>query len=201
MELSELTPATFSDFVRARGGQPLTIRYVHEKETMSANITPAHAVIPDEAGRPAVGMSLYMISAQSLPWSSASREGFEALLNAFRVVATGLWSIVERASSGDLSLAGVVGPIGLFGVVGNAAQSGFGNVLALAAFISVNLAVINLVPIPALDGGRLFLLGIETLMRREAPRLALQMLNAFGVILIMFLMITVTYNDIARLLG
>ena len=111
----------------------------------------------------------------------------------------GLWGIVERALAGDPSLAGVVGPIGLVGVVGNAAQSGFGNVLALAAFISVNLAIINLIPIPALDGGRLFLLGVETVLRREAPRLALQMLNAVGVLLIIFLMITVTYNDIARL--
>ena len=197
--LSEMSPTNFSDFVRTRGGKALTLTYLHEKETITTTITPAHAVIPDDAGRPAVGMALYMVSAQSLPWSEAAREGASALLNAFRVVGQGLWGIVERALAGDPSLAGVVGPIGLVGVVGNAAQSGFGNVLALAAFISVNLAIINLIPIPALDGGRLFLLGVETVIRREAPRLALQMLNAVGVLLIIFLMITVTYNDIARL--
>src|SRR3989344_3805874 len=199
--LSEMSPTNFSDFVRTRGGKALTLTYLHEKETITTTITPAHAVIPDDAGRPAVGMALYMVSAQSLPWGDAAREGASALLNAFRVVGQGLWGIVERALAGDPSLAGVVGPIGLVGVVGNAAQSGFGNVLALAAFISVNLAIINLIPIPALDGGRLFLLGVETVLRREAPRLFLQMLNAVGVLLIIFLMITVTYNDIARLLG
>ena len=75
-----------------------------------------------------------------------------------------------------------------------------GNVLALAAFISVNVAVVNLLPIPALDGGRLFLLGIEAAARRSAPRLAVQLLNTLGIALIVFLMITVTYHDIGRLL-
>ena len=86
-------------------------------------------------------------------------------------------------------------------MVGDAARTGLGEVFALAAFISVNLAIINLIPVPALDGGRLLVLGIEAAMRRSAPKLALQMLNALGVVLIIFLMITVTYQDITRLLS
>ncbi len=199
--LSEPTPTKVSDFVRTRGGKPLAITYVHAKETIRATITPAHAIIQGEAGRPAVGMALYMVSAQSLSLGAAAKEGSSALLNAFRLVGQGLWGMFDRAISGDPSLAGVVGPIGLVGIVKNAAQSGFGNILALAAFISVNLAVINLVPIPALDGGRLFLLGFETVIRREAPRLVLQFLNAIGVACIVLLMIIVTFNDISRLLG
>ncbi|MFA7309964.1 MAG: site-2 protease family protein, partial [Candidatus Paceibacterota bacterium] len=85
-------------------------------------------------------------------------------------------------------------------VVGEASRSGIGYVLSLAAFISVNLAVINLIPIPALDGGRILVVALEALLRRPAPRLAVQILNALGIALIIILMITVTYNDIARLL-
>ena len=97
------------------------------------------------------------------------------------------------------SIAGIVGPVGLAGVVSDAASHGLGNILALAGFISVNLAIINLIPIPALDGGRLLLLAVEAVRRRSAPRMAVQLLNVLGVALIALLMITVTYNDIARL--
>ena len=199
--LDEPTPAAFSDFIRARGGKPVTLSYVRAEGEMSATIVPAHAVIPDEAGRPAVGMALYLVSEQSLSWGAAAMEAFSALSNSFRAVAGGLLSIAERVVAGKPSLSGVVGPIGLVGVVGDAARSGVGNLLALAAFISVNLAIINLVPIPALDGGRLLLLGIEAAMRRSAPRLALHVMNALGVALIVFLMVSVTFNDIASLLA
>ena len=73
--------------------------------------------------------------------------------------------------------------------------------IKLAAFISVNLAIINLIPIPALDGGRLFVLMIEAFFRRGAPKLAVQVLNMVGVLAIATLMIFVTYHDIARLLA
>jgi regulator of sigma E protease len=75
-----------------------------------------------------------------------------------------------------------------------------GYVLSLAAFISLNLAVINLIPIPALDGGRLVVVVVESVLRRKAPRLAIQLLNTVGIALIVLLMIAVTYQDIARLL-
>ncbi len=71
--------------------------------------------------------------------------------------------------------------------------------LKLAAFISVNLAIINLIPIPALDGGRLFLLVIEAIMRRPASKLAVQILNTCGIAAVILLMVIVTFHDVARL--
>ena len=63
----------------------------------------------------------------------------------------------------------------------------------------MNLAIINLIPIPVLDGGRLFVLGIEALLRRKAPKMLIQFLNLLGIGLVAVLMIVVTYHDIARL--
>ena len=65
----------------------------------------------------------------------------------------------------------------------------------------VNLVIINLIPIPALDGGRLLVVAIEALARRTVPKLLMQTFNMIGVALIILLMITVTYNDVARLLA
>ncbi|MBI2612779.1 site-2 protease family protein [Candidatus Kaiserbacteria bacterium] len=159
--LMKLTPEAFSDFIRAHPGQAVTLTYLHAGQERTTNITPAHAVVPEAAGRPALGVGVVLVSSRPLSWGDAAVQAVTTTKNSFITVV---------------------------------------RVLALAAFISVNLAIINLIPIPALDGGRLVLLGIETIMRRSAPKLTLQMLNALGVALIIVLMITVTYNDIARLL-
>jgi regulator of sigma E protease len=116
------------------------------------------------------------------------------------MVLNDLWNLVRGASTGGLDISEVVGPVGIVNYVGQASQNGIGAVLLLAAVISVNLAIINLIPIPALDGGRLAVLAIEGALRRDAPRLVLQLLNAIGIALIITLMLVVTYNDIARLL-
>jgi regulator of sigma E protease len=111
-----------------------------------------------------------------------------------------LWSLARTVIRGSPDLSGVVGPIGIVGYVNDAARSGFGSIFLLAGFISINLAVINLLPIPALDGGRLLVLFLEVVLRRDAPRLAIQLLNALGVSLIILLMVAVSYHDIGRLL-
>lgn len=199
-KIEALTPGAFAEFVQARGGREVNITYLHEEATTTATIVPAHAVIQDGA-KPAVGVAIVLVSSQSLPWMQAFGEASSATVNAFASTAQGLGSIAVKAFSGAPSLSDVMGPIGLVSVVGDAARTGVGEVLALAAFISVNLAIINILPIPALDGGRLAVLGIEAVMRRQAPKLALQLLNAIGVGLIILLMITVTYQDIGRLIG
>jgi len=90
--------------------------------------------------------------------------------------------------------------VGLVSVVGEAARNGLGDVLALAGFIAVNLAIINLIPIPAFDGGRLVVVLFEVVARRSAPQFAIQIINTVGIALTIILMLVVTYHDIARLL-
>ena len=162
---------------------------------------PAHAVIRDAPVQPAVGIALVLVTTEPLPILKAAGQAFGSTYNAFKNVGSGLWRVVKDAATGGPALRDIVGPVGLVGVVGAAADSGIGSVLALAAFISVNLVIINLLPIPALDGGRLFVLGIEAAARRNASRFALRILNAVGIAFIVFLMVAVTYNDIARLLA
>lgn len=94
----------------------------------------------------------------------------------------------------------VAGPIGVIGIVSNAAKVGIVNLLHIAAVISLNLGILNLLPIPALDGGRLLFLGIEAIRggkkldpNKEAT------INLIGFALLMALMIFVTFKDITRL--
>ena len=197
---SALTPNAVLDFIRVRGGQQIIVGYMHEKVILTAYVRPANAVVPGAAGRPAMGVGLALVATRSLSWPQALHQAIFVTAEVFQQVAQGLWTMVKESLGGTLNLNDVVGPVGLAKVVGEAAQNGLGNVLKLAGFISVNLAVINLIPIPALDGGRLFLLAIEAALRRDAPKLAVQVVNTLGIALIILLMVIVTYHDIAKLL-
>jgi regulator of sigma E protease len=196
-----LTPDAVSGFVGARGGQSVVLTYLRVHATSTVTLRPANAVIADEAGRPAIGIGLALVTSESVPWLEAMRDASISTYNTFGLVGEGLFTLVRDSLHGALNLQNVTGPVGLVTAVGEAAQNGFGYLLSLAAFISVNLAVINLIPIPALDGGRLVVVGIEALMRRPAPRLAMQLLNTVGIALIILLMIAVTYHDIVRLIA
>ena len=197
---TELTPTAISNFIQERGGEPLEISYIRKGATAVVTVRSAHAVISNSAETPAIGVALALVSDEPLPLLVAMKDASISTYNAFKMVLNGLWGMAKSASNGVSPLKDIVGPIGLVGVAGAAAESGVGNILALAAFISINLFIINLLPIPALDGGRLFVLGIEALIRRNASQVAIRLLNAFGIAFIVFLMVAVTWNDVARLL-
>jgi regulator of sigma E protease len=196
----ELTPEPITQFLSERGGEDITLGFEHAGERQSAVVRPAHAVVPDEAQRPAIGVGLALVTAESVSWGDALVEAAKSAYNTLILVVEGVFTLLGQTLHGAPNLQAVTGPVGLVGAVGEAAQNGAGYVLSLAAFISLNLAVINLIPIPALDGGRLLVVGIEAALRRRAPRLAIQLLNTVGIALIILLMIAVTYHDIARLL-
>ncbi len=200
IELGTLSPDAVLDYVRARGGQPITISYLRQGTSSTASVRPANAVVPGAAGRPALGVGLALVATRPLDWPHALSRGLFLTNEYFAATVSGLWHIVTGAVQGKASLSGMVGPVGLVGIVSDVAHSGIGNVIKLAGFISINLAVVNLIPIPVLDGGRLVLLGAEGIIRRRAPRLLVQFLNTLGIALIMLLMVVVTYHDIAQLL-
>lgn len=197
---SDLTPAAVTDFVQAHGGKAVIVRYERGTRSSEAIVTPAHAIIPEAVERPALGIQLALVSTHPLPWDAALSGAVGATESAFTRSIQGVVQIAQELLRGGRPLEHIVGPVGIVSFMSDAAHNGFGAVLALAGLISVNLTIINLLPIPALDGGRIVLILAETVSRRSAPRLVVQMLNAFGIALIIFLMVTVTYHDIGRLL-
>jgi regulator of sigma E protease len=107
----------------------------------------------------------------------------------------GLVKLVQRVVPIDQ----VGGPIMIAQLVGKQAQEGLAGVLALTALISINLAVLNLLPIPVLDGGHILFCGLETLMRSPLSRTIRDMTTRLGFTLLIGLMLLATFNDIWRL--
>ena len=93
------------------------------------------------------------------------------------------------------------GPVGVTDVLVQTAQSSMTSFFLLIAFISINLGVMNLLPLPALDGGRLLFVLIELIARRPVPRKYEGYIHFGGFAILMLLMVYVTWQDILRLLG
>lgn len=90
------------------------------------------------------------------------------------------------------------GPVAIFNVSSQAAQNGFTSVLSLLAALSINLGIFNLIPIPALDGGKIFINLLEAVRRKPLKRETENYITLAGVVIMVILMIAVTWNDIMR---
>ncbi len=95
----------------------------------------------------------------------------------------------------------VAGPVGIAQLTGEVAEGGFGLLLQFAAFLSINLAIVNLLPIPALDGGRIVFVALEGIRRgKKIPPKREAIIHLIGFVIIISIMIAVSFNDILRLI-
>ena len=102
--------------------------------------------------------------------------------------------------TGNMGTQNLSGPIGIAQMAGNTAQAGFLPFMYLMALLSISLAVLNLLPIPVLDGGQLTLLGIEAIRGKPLPEKAENIIYSGGAVLVGMLMIFAIFNDISRFL-
>jgi len=153
------------------------------------------------AGEGAMGVALVRTTIKSYPWYKAPIKGVEATgLLTFSVL-EGLYGIVKSLILGQGMPAGaqVVGPIGIFSLFAQVGQLGVNYFLQFIAMISVYLAIFNLLPIPALDGGKLLFLIIEAVRGKPVNQKIEQKITAFFFSLLILLMIWVTIKDVIRL--
>lgn len=106
-----------------------------------------------------------------------------------------LWGLI----TGETSTRQLMGPIGIAQISGESAQAGWVSLFAIMAMISLNLGLLNLMPIPVLDGGHILIMGLETVARRDFSVQAKEKMFMAGFMLLMALMVTVIYNDLTRI--
>ncbi|OGI71671.1 RIP metalloprotease RseP [Candidatus Nomurabacteria bacterium RIFCSPHIGHO2_02_FULL_35_13] len=191
---SYITPETIRSFVAP--GNKIEIGYLRGKDTAynMIEITPKN-----DDGKFSIGISMDQIGTLKLPVLTAFWEGLKLDWFVTKSTVIGLYTLIAEGIMGKGSFASVTGPIGMIGIVGNAYQFGFIYLLSFTALISVNLAVINLIPFPALDGGRLLFLLIEKIKgSRLNPKFA-NIANMVGFAILIILMLLVTYHDVIKL--
>lgn len=109
-----------------------------------------------------------------------------------------MYKLLKQLFTGEASTKDMSGPVGIIYIVNDSAQHGFINVVYLAALLSLNLAVINLLPFPALDGGRLLFLVIRKITGKRVTDEMEGRFHFAGMMLLLLLMVYVTFNDVIR---
>ena len=192
-----VTPDVISKLI-SESTNPVSITYERGTQVLkTVSIIPSTTIV---SGKRAIGIGMDVVGTLKLSPFQAVIEGAKttALLTRDTAIGLGLflWHIVTFHS--DFSQ--VAGPIGIAKSVGQAQTLGFTYLLSLIALISINLAVINILPFPALDGGRLFLILIEVIIRRPINPKIVQTVNAVGFVVLLILMVVISGHDIFKLL-
>lgn len=194
--VEKLEPEAAVSFIGSHGDSDITISYSRGSESGEFSLTPKEGIVP---GKKAIGISMDSIGTLQLPIHEALWEGGKTTVNLTGATAAGIGVFLYDSVRGQSDLTQVTGPVGIVGLVGDASKLGFIYILSFAAFISINLAVINLIPFPALDGGRLLMIIIESIKKSPInPKIA-NTVNAVGFVLLIILMLVVTAHDIVKL--
>jgi len=206
-ELLSIDGLTFADYAEMsayigdRPNQELAFAWKTDEVTKTGIIIPQENTVIDSAGnekivgRIGIGIGPLFEYKSTDPWH-AFKEGLDATIFLTGEMLRIIWRLISQQES----IKNLGGPVMIAQAAGNAAKQGFLALLGLAAFLSVNLAILNILPIPVLDGGHLVFLSIEGIIRRPVSIKGRMVAQQVGMILLILLMVVVTYNDIARLL-
>ena len=182
-------------YVDERTGKNLIYQIKHEGAVKDYPITPEKMA---ETGRGGIGVALVETGIVRYPWYRAVWEGTKNTFELIGVIITAFYELFKSLILGKGVTAEVAGPVGIAALTGQAARMGFIYLLQFAALLSLNLAIINFLPLPALDGGRVLFLIIEKLKGRPMKREVEAVIHNIGFVLLMVLVTIVTFRDVLK---
>lgn len=194
--LTEPTPDTVREFIGSHGFNPLQVDILRHDVPQTLEIIPKEGIVE---GKPGIGIQMDIVGILKMPFFKAIGAGFKQMAVMTKAITVSLYTLIHDAVLGKADFNSITGPVGIVGVVGDAAKFGFIYLLSFTALISINLGVINLIPFPALDGGRLLFLLIEKIKGSRIKPAIANAFNTIGFALLILLMIAVTYHDIVKL--
>lgn len=177
------------------GGKPVLFEVLHDGKTMDFSVTPranADPTMPYQIG---------VVFQVPIQWSKLGfADAFSHSIEMNERNATTMFQVLAGVIERRVSPKSFSGPIGIAQMSSEAASQGVWVYLSMMAFVSLQLAIFNLLPIPILDGGTLLLLLIEMLMQREVSLQVKETVFKLGFVFLMMLVVFVIYNDITKVL-
>ena len=183
----------FGDLVRAvegSGGRMLVLEIARNAETQRLQVRPQTS----EGGRYRIGVGLAPLTIERLSYARALLRASEECGRLIREIVLA----VKELIAGTRSTEELSGPVGLAKISGDAARAGTASFFFFTAILSVNLGLLNLFPLPVLDGGHLLLYAVEFLRRKPLAEKVQQSLSVCGFVMLLALMLWVTGQDILR---
>ena len=193
--VASLTTATsLVTFIGAHQNTPFLISYKSpDGVEKSTNVSAVYGIVPDKK---ALGISIEQVGTVKTTFKEAIVLGYHKTITITSLTIDGLLSVVTSLFKGDEVLSSLSGPVGIARIVGQTSEYGISAILTLVAVLSINLAIFNILPLPALDGGRMVVVVIESIFRKKVPHAYYSWVNVIGFLALMLLLIVVTINDI-----
>ncbi len=185
-----------SDFIAGKEGQELAIIITRGDEEISKQIIPQKT--EEIKDRAIIGVGLVKTGIISYSLHKAVYMGFASTIKLAKLILVTFFELFRDFIFGRDVKVDVAGPIGIAVLTGQVVKMGFIYILQFTALISLNLAIINFLPIPALDGGRMVFLLIEKIRGSAISQKIENRINTIGFACLMLLFIAVTFNDISR---
>jgi len=177
-------------------GQEITLTIKKGKEILDVTLVPR--VSPPEGEGP-MGVALVRTAIKSYPWWKSPWQGILATINMTGAIIQGYGRAIKNVISGGPSGVQMMGPVGVFHLFWQVSQLGVNYFLQFLGMIAIYFAIFNILPIPALDGGKLLFLGIEAIRKKPVSEKIEQNVTTAFFALLIALMILVTIKDISRL--
>ena len=190
------TTEAFIAYVNEHAGEALLVAVEREGEGLIITATP-RSNVPEGEGP--LGVALTEFGQERLPIHKSLGAGFMASVGIIWAILQSLGTLIIGIFTGGAVFEDFVGAVGIFEVANESARFGLAHLFQLIGLISLNLVVLNALPIPALDGGRLFFLLIEKLKGSPiAPRKEMAA-NTIGFLVLILLMVIITIRDVVRI--
>lgn len=184
------------EFTDANLGKEIVLTIERGKEVFDASLIPR---VSPPAGEGAMGVALVRTALKSYPWYLAPWQGILAAVNMTVAIAEGYCQAIGNLIKGVPSSIQLMGPVGVFHLFTQATGMGINYYLQFVGMIALYIAIFNILPIPAVDGGKLLFLGIEAIKRRPVSQKIEQNITTIFFALLIILMIFVTIKDVIRI--
>jgi regulator of sigma E protease len=179
------------DAISRSGGKPITITIRRGEQELTLTGTPEQ--------RGSRGMMGFYIGEQTKWFKPGPLEAIKLSVER-NIENSGLiFRTLGGLFTGETSVRALQGPVGIAQLSGESAEEGFLSLLGLMAMLSINLGIINLMPVPVLDGGHILIMALEGIARRDFSMQVKEKMLLAGFVVLMMLMVTVIYNDLTRI--
>ncbi len=184
------------EFSNDKLGKEITLTIERGNEVFDVKVVPR---ISPPAGEGPLGVGLVRTAVKSFSWYQAPWQGLVTTVNMTGAIIQGYGQVIKNVVQGQPTGVELMGPVGVVHLFTQASQMGVSYFLQFVGMVAIYIAIFNILPIPAVDGGKMLFLGIEAIRRRPISEKVEQNVTAVFFSLLLLLMVLVTIKDIARL--
>lgn len=183
------------EYTDERTGEELNYTIIRAEEVLEKKMTPE---LMDESGKGGIGVGIVETAMVKYPFHLAIWNGFKTTFMLTWLIIVAFYELLKNILIGNGVNGQVAGPVGIAVLTGQVARMGFVYILQFTAMLSINLAIINAFPFPALDGGRVIFLIIEKIKGSPIKKEVEGLIHYMGFALLMVLIVVVTFKDISK---